>query len=361
MMIASSRLCNPQTMETTWTNPLVDSSAPPADAAATSTGGESPPWDPSSQSLPGEHDAPSASSSTVPSDPYASSSTSSLSYGGFAYGAPELPTVDAGLAHLLPPSYNPLNPSASTSASGYTSQARFNTRTGRYENASDVSKMPDHLSDYSRAKRQNEAFFDQEAWMRERDEEQARLAGEGPAKKKRLTKTEVARVSPACGGCALFADGRADCLVCFPVQGEEGGEEAQEERVAALLTDELPLSSASVSKVLTSTPSSECLPEDSIRGCRVADHASQDLCRAPLFRLPRTSTRRRASLAASPCTAGATSVPSTTTSRIVSITILGNAPPAMARSTWRKTGMTAFSAPRPASAGRRRTGPHSRF
>lgn len=43
-------------------------------------------------------------------------------------------------------------------------------------------------------KRQNGAFFDQEAWEREREEEHERAMAEGGGKKRKLTKAEV--VSP---------------------------------------------------------------------------------------------------------------------------------------------------------------------
>jgi hypothetical protein len=48
-------------------------------------------------------------------------------------------------------------------------------------------------------KRQNEAFFDQAAWEREREEQyQAELAAGGPAqKKKRLTKASIQRFKEA--------------------------------------------------------------------------------------------------------------------------------------------------------------------
>ncbi|KAL7416016.1 hypothetical protein BDY24DRAFT_252615 [Mrakia frigida] len=188
---------NGLTMETTWTNPLVDPKPPPSQPSPTPNtgrrgGGESPVWDPSATTLPGQ----SSSSSYPPQRQQPSSSSTPFSYGSASstsqhhqppstssYGG-----IDPGLSHLLPPSYNPLNPNAS-----YTSTARFNQRTGRFD--SDPNHTPDHLSEYNRAKRQNGAFFDQEAWEREREEEHERQRAEeeGGGKRKKLSKADVNR------------------------------------------------------------------------------------------------------------------------------------------------------------------------
>lgn len=105
----------------------------------------------------------------------------------------------------MPPSYNPLGSSGSSGGGGatgvalnpYTAQARFNSRTGRYE--ADPSRAPEHLSDFARMRRQNEAFFDQAEWERQREaefEQQQRdeaAGGGGGSKRKRATREEVVR------------------------------------------------------------------------------------------------------------------------------------------------------------------------
>lgn len=182
--------CSLQTMETTWTNPLAStstaSSAPPDQASRE----ESPPWDPSVETLP----TASAATALAPFHHPQQSTHRSFSYGQPSHTIPgpsQIPNagsgIDPALAHLLP-SYNPLNPSSSSSTS-YSNQARFNAKTGKFE--SDPSRVPEHLSDYARMKRQNEAFFDQTAWEREREAEFERAQEEGGGKRKRTTKEEV--------------------------------------------------------------------------------------------------------------------------------------------------------------------------
>lgn len=175
-------------METTWTNPLASTAetfSAPSDQASRE---ESPPWDPSVETL------PTASAATALAPSY----TPQPTHGSFSYGQPsqaipgpsQVPNggagIDPALAHLLP-SYNPLNPSSSSTS--YANQARFNSKTGRFE--SDPSRVPEHLSDYARMKRQNEAFFDQTAWEREREAEFEKAQEDGGGKRKRTTKEEI--------------------------------------------------------------------------------------------------------------------------------------------------------------------------
>jgi hypothetical protein len=176
-------------METTWTNPLASIAAAEPSAGSRA---ESPPWDPSVETL------PTASAATaLPRAAGSNPAGASFSYGQ-ASGSAGPSTHNAqqpaagihpGLAHLVPPSYNPLNPSGSAA---YTAQARFNSRTGRYE--SDPNRAPEHLSDFARMRRQNEAFFDQAEWERQHEAEFEREREEG-SKRKRATREEVVRLA----------------------------------------------------------------------------------------------------------------------------------------------------------------------
>ncbi|CDZ97400.1 WW domain [Phaffia rhodozyma] len=159
---------NTKSFETTWINPL----APPP-TSEPPNGGSSPPWDPSAETLPG-------SGSTQPR------SAQPFSYGS-AHRQQSQSGIDPSLAHLLPG-----GGFSATDPSTYTAQARFNTRTGRYETPADSSRAPDHLSDHSKMKRQNDAFFDTEAWEREKDAAFEREQA-GGGKRKKLTKSDVER------------------------------------------------------------------------------------------------------------------------------------------------------------------------
>lgn len=181
-------------METTWTNPLTSATevapAQPAAASSTSSGGSSPPWDPSVETLPTASVATAAGGNpSGASFSYGQPSASGGVPASFSYGGvPPPQPVDPALAHLLPGSYNPLGPSGA--GGGYAAQARFNTRTGRYE--ADPSRAPEHLGDFARMRRQNEAFFDQAEWDRQREAEFEReREAAGGSKRKRATREEV--------------------------------------------------------------------------------------------------------------------------------------------------------------------------
>ncbi|KAH7926876.1 hypothetical protein BV22DRAFT_1008025 [Leucogyrophana mollusca] len=151
---------NSITQETTWTNPL--------------------------QPPPGDGDTPSAASSSA--SPQPSSSTPSASTSQYA-------TLQANaIAQGIDPSLAYLDPSlASTSGvpSNFTYTAKFNARTGAF--AKPDSRDPTHLSEYERAKRMSEFYFDVGAW--EKDVEARKRAeeeGEGK-KRKRPTKKDLDR------------------------------------------------------------------------------------------------------------------------------------------------------------------------
>lgn len=97
-------------------------------------------------------------------------------YGGID---PDLAYLDPSLAHLAGGPGKSGGPQAQ--------QARFNARKGRFQ-ANLASLTPDHISDFKRSERQQEAFYDTALW-------QASLGGKGikgdGASKKRVTAKEV--------------------------------------------------------------------------------------------------------------------------------------------------------------------------
>jgi len=99
--------------------------------------------------------------------------------------------IDPSLAHLDP------SLAASTSAGPppNTFTAKFNARTGAFT-AIDA-RDPGHLSEYERAKRMSEFYFDVNAWEkdvedRKRAEKEAEEAGSG-GKRKRPSKKDLER------------------------------------------------------------------------------------------------------------------------------------------------------------------------
>ncbi|KAJ6588287.1 hypothetical protein B0H19DRAFT_1366938 [Mycena capillaripes] len=149
---------NSETQETTWTNPL---QPPEAVAESASTSGV--PADETSNAAPG---AP-AETSSIPH--YAALQSAAIAQG-----------IDPALAYLDP------SLAASTSSgdpAGLPSfQAKFNARTGQF--AAMDSRSPAHLSEYERAKRMSEVFFDVAAWEQNLAQQHAAEA-EGGAEKKR--------------------------------------------------------------------------------------------------------------------------------------------------------------------------------
>ncbi|KAJ7178064.1 hypothetical protein C8R46DRAFT_1160372 [Mycena filopes] len=160
---------NSVTQETTWTNPLVPSE-PAAEAASTSAA----PATEAETSTPAS--ATAAETSSIPR--YAALQNAAIAQG-----------IDPALAYLDP------SLAASTSAgdpSGLPSfQAKFNARTGQF--AAMDSRTPAHLSEYERAKRMSEVFFDVAAWEQNLAEEHAAEAEAGEKKRKRPTKKDLER------------------------------------------------------------------------------------------------------------------------------------------------------------------------
>lgn len=146
---------NSETKETTWINPL--------------------------QPATSETD-PSSSSTSQPGPSLIDPHYAMLQANAMAQG------IDPSLAHL-----DPSLASSSGVPSNFTYTAKFNARTGAFAKAD--SRDPTHLSEYERAKRMSEFYFDVGAW--EKDVEARKIAeAEAEAegrKRKRPTKKDVVR------------------------------------------------------------------------------------------------------------------------------------------------------------------------
>ncbi|EGO01272.1 hypothetical protein SERLA73DRAFT_105921, partial [Serpula lacrymans var. lacrymans S7.3] len=150
---------NSVTQETTWTNPLE------AAAVGAPTGTASP--DPSSAS-------PHAGTSAAASH-YATLQANAMAQG-----------IDPSLAHL-----DPTLASSSAVPANFTYSAKFNARTGTFAKVD--ARDPSHLSEFERAKRMSEFYFDVGAWEKEVEErKEAEEHGEG-RKRKRPTKKDLER------------------------------------------------------------------------------------------------------------------------------------------------------------------------
>jgi hypothetical protein len=100
--------------------------------------------------------------------------------------------IDPALAHLDPS----LAAHPSTSPSAYAASARFNARTGQFSRPD--ARDPSHLSEYERAKRMSEFYFDVNAWEQQQAagqelDAQAEVEGSGK-KRKRPTKKDLVSV-----------------------------------------------------------------------------------------------------------------------------------------------------------------------
>ena len=116
---------------------------------------------------------------------------------------PELAFLDPSLAYsgLRKPGTNNTAPVAGNGAVP-TFTAKFNARSGRFASSGtggEASRDPSHVSEYERAKRMSEVYFDVDAWKNQVDErEQVRKRalelGEDPnAKRKKPTKADLVR------------------------------------------------------------------------------------------------------------------------------------------------------------------------
>lgn len=145
---------NSETQETTWQNPLVNEDTQPA-----ATEAESP-----------DESQPSGSS------------LSTVQQAAIAQG------IDPALAYLDP---TLALPASATPSMSYGSTAKFNARTGQFTRPD--ARDPTHLSEYERAKRMSEFYFDVGAWekQRARDTEAEEAEAAAGKKRKRPTKKDL--------------------------------------------------------------------------------------------------------------------------------------------------------------------------
>ncbi|PSS34228.1 hypothetical protein PHLCEN_2v1738 [Hermanssonia centrifuga] len=157
---------NAATQETTWTNPLEQSST----SSSTST---------STPAAPADEAQPSTSTSASASTPASLASMYALQQAAADQG------IDPSLAFLDPSlAAGPSNPAA------FTYTAKFNARTGTFTRPD--GRDPTHLSEYERAKRMSEAYFDVGAWEQDVEARNAEEEAEGK-KRKRPTKKDLER------------------------------------------------------------------------------------------------------------------------------------------------------------------------
>lgn len=166
---------NSLTQQTTWENPLQPMANDTAAEASTSA-------DPSASASPAP-DATSTSPSTSSATPASLAQIYALQEAAAAQG------IDPSLAYLDPSLAGPSGPSGA----GYYHTAKFNARTGAF--ARPDARDPGHLSEFERAKRMSEVYFDVGAWEKEVEaRKQAEAAEEEAGKKrKRPSKKDVVR------------------------------------------------------------------------------------------------------------------------------------------------------------------------
>jgi hypothetical protein len=161
---------NSETQETTWVNPLQPQ--PEASISATSA----------VQSSSAE---PKASSSAQPGQ----NVPPHLATLYAAQAAAAAQGIDPSLAYLDPS----LNSPGGASGVAYAATAKFNARTGAFAKVD--ARDPSHLSEYERAKRMSEFYFDVGQWENEVEKRKAEEAEEEESgrKKKKLTKKDLVR------------------------------------------------------------------------------------------------------------------------------------------------------------------------
>jgi hypothetical protein len=149
---------NAVTQETTWTNPLesTSSATPASDPTPTSTDAD---------------DKGEGSSSGY----------SALQAAAVAQG------IDPSLAYLDPSLAGP-----GGSAGAYAHQAKFNARTGAFTKLD--GRDPSHLSEFERAKRMSEFYFDVGQWEQDVEARKEAEAADGGKKRKRPTKKDLVRI-----------------------------------------------------------------------------------------------------------------------------------------------------------------------
>jgi WW domain len=211
---------NTTTKETTWLNPLVPPSSSASDApestttTTTTASDATAPANSSSSSghsnntsPPSQQPSSSSSPSLIQQQPSTTITAPSSSSFPSPSSHPTLPTaaqlggIDPELAFLDPSlAYTTGGPNRGINTTGPvpTFTAKFNARSGRF--AGGDARDPNHVSEYERAKRMSEAYFDVDSWknqVEEREQAQKRAAeqGEDPnAKRKKPTKADLVRI-----------------------------------------------------------------------------------------------------------------------------------------------------------------------
>jgi WW domain len=159
---------NPIIQQTTWENPLHSQPQGSASASASSPG------------------APSTS--TIPPSLAAVYATQEAAA---AQG------IDPSLAHLDPSLAGP----SGASGGAYSYSAKFNARTGTFTRPD--GRDPSHLSEYERAKRMSEVYFDVNAW--EAEVERQKEEEDNGKKRKRPTKKDLVGPASRISGSAGFS------------------------------------------------------------------------------------------------------------------------------------------------------------
>lgn len=152
---------NAVTQETTWTNPLVPDSSTTA-AASSSTTSATQSLDPHNSSTANPSEPSSSLSAAVPQP-----STSTLRT---LPTADELGGIDPDLAFLDPSLAYTSSSSKLPGGAVPTFTAKFNAHTGRFASGAAGARDPNHVSEYERAKRMSEAYFDVDEWKKQVEE-----------------------------------------------------------------------------------------------------------------------------------------------------------------------------------------------
>ncbi|KAF9495224.1 hypothetical protein BDN71DRAFT_1506976 [Pleurotus eryngii] len=149
---------NAETQETTWTNPL----------------------------------EPAASTSQEPSDVPSTTPSASISSFKAREAAALAAGIDPSLAHLDPSLAYAGIQGASTAPNGQPLfTAKFNARTGAF--TANNARDPTHLSEFERAKRMSEFYFDVNQWEQDLATRQEEDKDEAGKKRKRPTKKDLER------------------------------------------------------------------------------------------------------------------------------------------------------------------------
>lgn len=176
---------NSETQETTWSNPL----EPEKTGVASNATASDPPATPASEPTEPPQSAAGPSSSSVPQ--YNALQQAAISQG-----------IDPGLAYL-----DPSLAGSSSNPDAFTYTAKFNARTGAFAKVD--ARNPSHLSEFERAKRMSQMYFDVGAWEKEVEERKRKEADDlesGRDKKKKLTKKDIVREITSAGEYAADHD-----------------------------------------------------------------------------------------------------------------------------------------------------------